>query len=66
MCASPNSELFQPPNEKYAIGTGIGTLMPTMPTWISCWNRRAAPPSFVKMATPLANGLALIIDTASS
>jgi hypothetical protein len=29
---SPNSERFQPPNEWKAIGTGIGTLMPTMPT----------------------------------
>ena len=26
--------------------------MPTMPTSISCWNLRAAPPSFVKIATP--------------
>ena len=34
-CRSPNSELRQPPNEKNAIGTGIGTLMPTMPTSIS-------------------------------
>jgi hypothetical protein len=31
---SPNSERFQPPKEWKAIGTGIGTLMPTMPTWI--------------------------------
>ena len=30
--ASPNSESFQPPNEWYATGTGIGTLMPIMPT----------------------------------
>jgi hypothetical protein len=32
----------------------MGTLMPTMPTSTSCWNLRAAPPSLVKIATPLA------------
>ena len=52
--ASPKSELFQPPKEWYAMGTGIGTLIPTMPTWISLWKRRATPPSRVKIATPLA------------
>ena len=50
---SPNRLFFQPPNEKYAIGTGIGTLMPIIPTSTSFWKRRAAPPSLVKMAVPL-------------
>ena len=40
--------------------------MPTMPTWTSFWKRRAAPPSFVKIATPLAYGLALTSPSASS
>jgi hypothetical protein len=35
------------------MGTGIGTLMPTMPTSTSFWKRRAAPPSLVKIAVPL-------------
>ena len=35
------SEAFQPPKEKNAIGTGIGTLMPTMPTSTSFWKRAA-------------------------
>ena len=39
---SPKSESFQPPKEWKAIGTGIGTLMPIMPTWTPRWN--AAPP----------------------
>ena len=30
MCSGPNSERFQPPKLWKAIGTGIGTLMPTM------------------------------------
>ena len=54
-CASPKSDFFQPPNEWYATGTGIGTLMPIMPTCTSFWNRRAAPPSLVKIAVPLPN-----------
>ena len=29
---SPNRLVFQPPKPCQAIGTGIGTLMPTMPT----------------------------------
>ena len=29
--------------------------MPIMPTWISFWKRRAAPPSLVKIAVPLPN-----------
>jgi hypothetical protein len=35
---SPKSDAFQPPKEWNAIGTGFGTLMPTMPTWIWCAN----------------------------
>jgi len=31
---SPNSERFQPPKLWKAIGTGIGTLTPTMPIWM--------------------------------
>ena len=57
---SPNSERFQPPKEKYAIGTGIGTLIPTMPTSTSFSNSRAAAPSPVKIAVPLPYWLALI------
>src|SRR6478735_474328 len=51
--ASPKSDAFHPPNEWYATGTGIGTLMPIIPTCASRWKRRAAPPSFVKIAVPL-------------
>src|ERR1700739_2645931 len=50
---SPNSERFQPPKLWKAIGTGIGTLMPTMPIWMRFENSRAASPSRVKIATPL-------------
>ena len=39
--------------EKKGRGTGMGTLMPTMPTSISFWNFRAAAPDCVKMAVPL-------------
>ena len=46
--------LFQPPNVWNAIGTGIGTLMPTMPTSIRRWKMRAALPFVVKIAVPLA------------
>jgi hypothetical protein len=35
------------------MGTGMGTLTPTMPTSTSRWNLRAAPPSLVKRAVPL-------------
>ena len=42
---SPNKERFQPPNECQAIGTGIGTLMPTMPTSTRRENSRAVLPS---------------------
>ena len=31
--------------EKKGSGTGMGTLMPTMPTSISFWNLRAAAPA---------------------
>ncbi len=50
---SPNSERFQPPKLWNAIGTGIGTLTPTMPIWTRLANSRAASPSRVKIATPL-------------
>ena len=40
--------------------------MPTMPTSASCWNRRAAWPERVKIAAPLAYGLALISAMASA
>ena len=50
MCRSPKSEDFQPLKEKKAIGTGIGTLMPTS---LSFWKRRAVRPERVKMAVPL-------------
>ena len=63
---SPNSDAFQPPKEKYPTGTGTGTLMPIMPTSTSCWNRRAAPPSLVKIAVPLPYGLLLISFRPSS
>ncbi len=51
---SPNSDCFHPPKEWNAIGTGIGTFTPTMPTSMSCAKVRAASPSRVKTATPLA------------
>src|SRR5262245_14012673 len=66
MWDSPNRESFQPPKEWYAIGTGIGTLTPIMPTVTSRWNRRAASPLAVKTAVPLPYGLALMSAIASS
>ena len=63
--ASPNREFFQPPKEWYATGTGIGTLMPTIPHCTSFWKRRAAPPSLVKIAVPLPYGLRLIRSSPS-
>ena len=66
MCESPKSEFFQPPNEYAPIGTGIGTLTPTMPTSMSNSNWRAVPPSRVKIAVPFAKRLALMSATASS
>jgi hypothetical protein len=49
----PKSEFFQPPKEYEAMGTGIGTLTPIMPTLTSREKSRAALPSRVKIATPL-------------
>src|SRR6266536_2556694 len=66
MCDSPNSESFHPPKEWYAIGTGIGTLTPIIPTVTSRWNRRADSPLEVNTAVPLPYGLALIRAIASS
>ena len=37
-----------------------------MPTCTSCWKRRAAPPSFVKIAVPLPKAPELIISSPSS
>jgi hypothetical protein len=31
---SPKRLFFQPPKPRLAMGTGIGTLMPTMHTWL--------------------------------
>ncbi len=53
MCVSPTSESFQPPNECHATGTGIGTLIPTIPTCTARWNVRAASPDDVNIAVPL-------------
>ena len=64
--ASPNSDFFHPPNEWYATGTGMGTLMPIIPTCTSDWNRRAAPPSLVKIAVPLPNSPELMSARPSS
>ena len=66
MWLSPKSDDRQPPKLNAATGTGIGTLIPTIPTSTSCSNRRAAPPSRVKIATPLPYGLALTSASASS
>ena len=60
------SDAFQPPNECDATGTGMGTLMPTMPTCTSRSNRRAAPPSRVNSATPLPYGFPFTSARASS
>jgi hypothetical protein len=48
------------------MGTGIGTLMPTMPTSIFCTKACAVPPSRVKQATPLAKLWRLISSTAAA
>ena len=61
---SPNSECFQPPKEWNAIGTGIGTFTPTMPMLIPAAKSRAAPPSEVKIATPLPYSCAFTMRTA--
>ena len=50
---SPNALRFHPPKVWYATGTGIGTLIPTMPTLTRAANSRAAWPLRVKIATPL-------------
>ena len=63
---SPNIESFQPPKEWKAIGTGIGTLMPIIPTWTPRWNVRAASPLDVKIAVPFANEQSLMRRIASS
>ena len=60
------SILADAPKEKNAIGTGIGTLIPTMPACTPCVNRRAAPPLSVKMAVPLPNSCWLISASAAS
>ena len=48
------------------MGTGIGTLMPIIPTFTPRWNRRAASPLDVKIAVPFPYGLALMSRIASS
>ena len=48
------------------MGTGMGTLMPTMPTWMRCAKSRAAAPSAVKMEVPLPNSWALMSRTAAA
>jgi hypothetical protein len=63
---SPNRLRFQPPKPCQAIGTGMGTLMPTMPTWMRRANSRATLPSLVKQATPLPNSWSLTSSTASA
>jgi hypothetical protein len=62
---SPNRLFFQPPKPCQAMGTGIGTLMPTMPTWMRRANSRATLPSRVKQLVPLPNSWSLISCTAS-
>ena len=63
---SPNRLFFQPPKPCQAIGTGIGTLMPTMPTCTRRANSRATLPSLVKHATPLPNSWSLTSCSASA
>src|SRR5438270_13318041 len=41
---SPKRLPFQPPKPCHAIGTGIGTLMPTIPIWMRRPNSRATLP----------------------
>ena len=52
--------------EKKGRGTGIGTLIPTCPTCISCLNFLAVWPELVKIEVPLPKGLSLINLIASS
>ena len=49
-----------------AMGTGMGTLIPTMPTWMRRENSRATWPSRVKTLTPLPNSWALMSSMAAS
>src|SRR5699024_7390407 len=63
---SPNPGAFHPPKVWYAIGTGIGTLIPTIPTLTAVAKSRAAPPLDVKMATPLPYSCSVGSFTASS
>src|SRR6266545_901921 len=65
MWRSPKSDAFQPPKEQYATGTGIGTLIPTIPACASNWNWRATPPSRVKIAVPFPYGFSFTSRTAS-
>jgi len=55
---------FQPPKPCQAMGTGMGTLIPTMPAWIRRENSRATLPSRVKQAAPLPNSWSLMSCTA--
>ena len=66
MFSGPNTERFQPPKQWKAIGTGIGTLTPTMPTLTFSSNCRAVSPSRVKIEVPLPNSWSLISCSASS
>ena len=50
---SPKIECFQPPKLWKESGTGIGTLMPTMPQFTLWVKLRATSPLRVKIATPL-------------
>ena len=43
---------LDPVKENMGRGTGMGTLMPTWPTSISCVNFLAAAPELVKRAVP--------------
>ena len=49
MAWSPKSERFHPPKLWKAMGTGMGTLMPTMPACTRWAKSRAVSPSRVKM-----------------
>jgi hypothetical protein len=49
-----------------ALGTGIGTFTPTMPTCTRCTKSRAASPSRVKIAVPLPYSCSLISCSACS
>ena len=55
-----------PVKEKNGSGTGMGTLIPTIPTSTSVWNFLAAGPLRVKIAVPLPCWLLLITSRASS